>query len=279
MDKETRDFVIIIAVAVLALIGADVAVSQASGVDPPFTVVESQSMQHSGESAIGTIDTGDMVLVRSPDKTRITTYVEGYADGYRSFGEYGDVIIYERPGNDPVIHRAILYLESNHDGTWAAPSLKNYTDSSGNPLWHCATEDTDRLYGTLILTHVGYGDQTIYVDMSGLSVDKSGYLTKGDNAATNKNFDQSSGVYGDIVERDDLRSVAWVEIPWLGALKLFATGNTEALDKWAPNSLGCLFTTLAVIVVACLGLGYLFDEVSVIRARNWAAANGIRPRR
>lgn len=81
MNKEIRNIVIAL-VAIVAVIGGGwVVISSSSGVSPPFTVVESYSMQHCQEddkhSELGIIDTGDMILVKNKNKTTITSYVEG----------------------------------------------------------------------------------------------------------------------------------------------------------------------------------------------------------
>ncbi len=127
MNKEIRNLIIAV-VAIIAVIGGGWAViSTSSGVSPPFTVVESYSMQHCQEndkhSEVGIIDTGDMILVKNKDKVKIQSYVEGTQTGYKSFGDYGNVIVYYRDGQNPVIHRAFLWLDYNGDGTWSAPAL------------------------------------------------------------------------------------------------------------------------------------------------------------
>ena len=44
---------------------------------PPLVVVESNSMIHSEQGEVGSIDAGDLVLVNSPQRTdQIVTYVE-----------------------------------------------------------------------------------------------------------------------------------------------------------------------------------------------------------
>ena len=77
MENDTKKFIIAI-FAVGIFIGSIIGgIYVYSGVSPPFTVINSGSMQHSDESSIGTIDTGDMVIVKNPDYQEITTYVEG----------------------------------------------------------------------------------------------------------------------------------------------------------------------------------------------------------
>lgn len=271
MKKDVRNFILIIAVLAAVIIGGNYAVREASGVSPPFTVVESQSMQHGTSSEIGIIDTGDMVLVKSPEKTQIVSYVEGYHSGYRSFGEYGSVIVYERNTGNPVIHRAVLWLESNGDGTWSAEPLKYYTDDgteTGTKLWNCTgSSDWNRLSGTLILYDIGYSGKTAGICLDNFDRDESGYLTMGDNAATNRDFDQTIGVYRDLVSEDKIRSVAWVEIPWLGVLKLMANGNTGALNSWAPNSIGNLAVAFITLVIVLAAAGYMTDCFGIRKAK------------
>lgn len=271
MKKDTRNFVIVLAVLVAILVGGNIAVRESSGVDPPFTVVESQSMQHGNGSEIGIIDTGDMVLVKSPSKTDIVSYVEGYHSGYRSFGEYGSVIVYERSIGNPVIHRAILWLESNGDGTWSAESLKYYTDDgseTGTRMWSCGLyNDYLNMSGTLTLYDVGYAGKIVSINLDTLDNGRSGYLTMGDNAVTNRGFDQVIGVYGDLVAVENIRSVAWVEIPWLGSLKLMINGNTSALDTWASNSIGYLAVAFVTVIMVLMAIGYTSDCLHIKKAK------------
>ncbi len=270
MRKDTRAIVVVVAFLALIIVGGNLAVRELSGVDPPFTVVESQSMQHGRGSEIGVIDTGDMILVKNPSSAEIVSYIEGYHTGYTSFGEYGSVIIYERPYKNPVIHRAILWLESNGDGTWSAPALEYYNDG-GTRLWECASNDYNNLSGTLVLNAVGYMSKEVSVNLDGLDNGISGYLTMGDNAETNTNFDQSVGIYSELVSEDIIKSVAWKEIPWIGTIKLMMKGNTSSLESWAPNSIGLLALSFTTFVLVLLALGYLSDSFGIKKAKKGRA--------
>lgn len=159
MKKEYRNILIALAVIVTVLGGSWAAIQISSGVSPPFTVVESHSMQHCQKddkhSETGIIDTGDMILVRDKDKGSITSYVEGSKNGYTSFGDYGNVIIYYRDHGNPVIHRAFLWLEYNDDGTWSAPALEGYERP-----WVCkdqgtVIDDIHHLRGEITFDRVG----------------------------------------------------------------------------------------------------------------------------
>ena len=104
-----------------------------TGSFPPMVVVESQSMMHNEDGAVGSIDPGDLILVMNKDRIDIVTFVEATQDGnehfgYESHGMPGDVIIYRKNGGQdtPVIHRALLEVVANGTG-WDVPgtSLRN----------------------------------------------------------------------------------------------------------------------------------------------------------
>ncbi|MBE6526371.1 MAG: S26 family signal peptidase [Thermoplasmata archaeon] len=270
MNSDARNTMIVIVIALIVIVGGFLAISYSSGVKPPFTVVESHSMQHCSlddkESRIGNIDTGDLILVRSPDKTDITTYVEGYQNGYEMFGDYGDVIVYKRPAGNPVIHRAFLWLNYNGDGTWTADALKDY-DSS---LWDNGGNAYNELSGTVTFYKVGNvveGGKTVTIDLNAmLSMGSTqGYLTIGDSV-NNMYFDQMSGIYPALVD-GNIKSVAWKEIPWLGAIKLIAKHNKTELDTWAPNTTPLLVCELLTVILIFIALNYLFSEIMYLRRK------------
>lgn len=87
------------------------------GVFPPLVVVVSNSMLHEDANVgqLGTISPGDIVLVKSAEN--IIAKVNATETGYKTYGDYGDVIVYKPNGRDvtPVIHRAIMWVE---EGQW-----------------------------------------------------------------------------------------------------------------------------------------------------------------
>ena len=218
-----------------------------TGLWPPLVVVESESMMHGGEniSHIGTIDTGDLVLVKRVDSVAdVETYVGSLSSGHETYGDYGDVIIYKVDGQDsrtPIIHRAIIYLERNADdlsfraeGLRDAPSSR-WTVANPSDTW-------DHLTSYLTILNVGWTDQPVGINVAHFVAlhSSSGFVTKGDN---NPSIDQSSG---------SLAQFSWVvgkargEIPWFGLLKLWSThtlGSTEP-----PNSVRNLWIAIAIIV-------------------------------
>jgi len=258
VDKDVKHAVIVVIAAVIIVAVAFVGVSTASGVSPFQTVIESGSMQHGIGSEIGIIDTGDVVILKSKDKVDIRTFVDGYKTGYKKFGNYGDVIIYGRDTGNPIIHRAILWLDYNGDGTWSAPSLKDYPSD----LWSCASgDDYNKLSGWLSLTNMGYTN-TIYaaLDLNTLVSVKpaSGYITMGDN---NPGFDQPASVSGvnGLISYEQIRSVAWIEVPWVGAFKMILNDNKDALERWVPNTIPNLTAASLLVLFLIIGISFLFD--------------------
>lgn len=258
MKKDQRDFLITLGVVALAFIVIFSGIFIYSGMSRPLTVIESGSMEHYDESKIGVIDTGDMIIMKN-DKSSIRTYVDSYESGYSTFGNYGDVIIYYRlnssqqvdTSRNPIIHRAILWLDYNGDGTWSAPSLKDYpvdlwSVTSGHESWNSMT-------GVLILK--GFSDfnggtysASIDLDILAANYPHSGYITKGDNSESNSRFDQNtgiSGVYG-LIGTSQIKAVAGIEIPWLGCIKLFFENNTKNIQS---NSIPCLILVFVNIIM------------------------------
>jgi signal peptidase len=205
-------------------------------------------MRHSSDSRIGIIDTGDMVLVRDPSKTSITTYVDGYGK-YSKFGDYGDVVVYSTDGT-PVIHRAIVCMEHKGGGKWSIPSLAGYGGS-----WDCTgIEGGDVYSGTLTLFDVGYKDTNVAINLntlaSGDAAGTTGYITMGDNNSPN---------YDGFVADGRIVAVAAHEIPWLGCIKLFLTGNNT--DKIPTNSIMWLIVSLVSVVALMIGAFILYDRL------------------
>ncbi len=105
-----RDFLFVISVVAIFASVSHIAL----GLYAPMVAVESGSM-------IPHIQVGDIVFVESVDRTEIITYENGKENGYSSFGEYGDVILYKPYGKEgvtPIIHRAMYYVEKG-EPMWA----------------------------------------------------------------------------------------------------------------------------------------------------------------
>jgi len=259
VEKETRNLVIM-AVAVLAVFGAAYAcIAVYAGTSSPFYTVESGSMMHSNNSKVGIIDTGDMVIVKNPDNAEIVTYVEGSKTGYARFGDYGDVILYSRAGQTAVIHRAILYVGHNSNGTWDISSLAGYGGEwyiNGTDGGTLSADDLKEVNGVLSFRNFGYRAlPEITVNLDGLTPKVSGYITMGDN---NRDPDQSNGISGAAVSPDRITGVAGKEVPWLGCIKLLFTGTNT--DNIPGNSLMLLAASFILIIASVLAVGLFFEK-------------------
>lgn len=232
MDKENKTLIITVVVIVVLIACCFGGIKMYSGLDSSLTVVTSGSMEHGDDSQIGPIDTGDMVVLRNKN-SGITTFVDGCKSGYQKFGEYGDVIVYNRVGQNPVIHRAVLWIDYV-GGHFSAPSLKNYDSNLYNVDGSWDNFTTLELKMPNWEKGSGTGEWVFYeIDLS--SMNGSGYLTKGDS---NPCFDQSGGIADELITVDGIRAVAGFELPWLGLIKLGIDGNTGSITQ--SNSWACL---------------------------------------
>ncbi|UCE36080.1 MAG: S26 family signal peptidase [Thermoplasmata archaeon] len=166
-------------------------------------LVESDSMQHSDSGGQdGIIDHGDTIFYdKIDDKNDVKTYFEGKRQGYKKYGEYGDVIIYYKNGHKgttPVIHRAIIWLEFNETAnSFDVPELQ-YNWYGKNSEWY-VEDDEERwfnLTGTIVLNNVGYDHEDVRIDLSRILYlfdfqkvkPHSGFITLGDH--NGGNYDQ-----------------------------------------------------------------------------------------
>ena len=245
MNPEDRNLVIGIAVVVLIIGGGYAALNAYSGMSTPFSVVMSESMQHDPDrSQIGCIDTGDVVVVKSVVEDEVQSYVKGTVTGHKAFGDYGSVIIYERGANqNPVIHRAIVWLDWDGEG-WSSPELQGYAGE-----WYCITngmitKDPYNLSGILYFEDITVSEKAVSVNLNSLSKN-SGFLTLGDNPEGNMNFDQATGIVSEPIPMEKIRSIPFMEIPWMGSIKVAMNGDNM---KNAPNSIPSLIMTMLAIV-------------------------------
>ncbi len=258
--------VLLALVVVVIVMGALFAYCQ---VWPPIVVVESGSMMHGVNSEIGIIDTGDMVLVKkAPLKKDIVTFVEGESRNYRTYGEFGDVIIYRPNGNSnltPIIHRAVLWLEVNTTHVQTFPDGRidfyNYTyDVPSLGLY-------DVLYD-IGLQNYGYKERDVIISLKGIMYNfwnsniepHSGYITMGDN--NNPTYDQRQGSYL-LVKEDWVVGKAFGELPWFGLIKLRLTG--EVMGDVPPNS----WQNLSIAILLFLGIPLFIDfGLPLLRKKN-----------
>jgi|GEM_PF-333622 signal peptidase I len=246
---------------------------------PPVYVVESMSMQHGSSDVLGVINTGDLVLAQKVSNSSIQPYVVAQRNGYSTYGEFGDVLLYYPDGavGTPVIHRAIVYLQ------WV-PSVRGYTayglaglpcgnapdavystpGTNGSQGANCVTDD---LTGTLDLFHVGWADVNVSIQLQPAYLGAhSGYVTMGDNnfnAAYGGEYDQSAEFQlSELVEPAWVIGVARGMIPWVGALKLWIEGSSTAGEVPA-QSWQFLGLTFAGIILLAFGLHYALKAEGV----------------
>jgi|YNPNPStandDraft_1061719.scaffolds.fasta_scaffold01853_9 signal peptidase len=178
----------------------------------PMVAIESGSMEHSNPpfGRLGTIDAGDMVLLKKVTKHEdIIPHGGPYGGaekekGWRTYGDYGDVVIYKPLGDDNVsqiIHRCITYVTvtmDEHGNTYyTIPDYNIYNETSVT-------------IPSLGLYHFPPAPQYHWKH--------SGYLTKGDN---NNVVDQATTICPQPVKLEWITGKARSEIPWFGIVNLF----------------------------------------------------------
>lgn len=239
---------------------------------PPMVVVESESMQHNDDlSYIGVIDTGDLTLVRTLDKAGSpVTWVEGRESGYRTYSEFGDVVIYHKNGQTqttPIIHRAIVRIVYDPGtGGFDVPSLdlQDVTDSFVIEDFH--SYHNGRLETITLTINV----ETILKNFDNAGLEPhGGIITKGDH---NREVDQYSlpawtdpgpappglSRLVEPVEEGWIVGMARGEIPWFGLIKLWAKGQT--VNHPAPLNSG---PDLVLSVVLLLVAPFLAESVVI----------------
>ncbi|MDD1767670.1 MAG: hypothetical protein LUQ27_03770, partial [Methanomassiliicoccales archaeon] len=250
-----------------------------SGLWPPIVVVESDSMQHSdSSSSIGTIDTGDIVIVQKVQGSQdVVTYLEGIASGHKTYGEYGDVVTYVKYGqlgSTPIIHRAICEIYYNETGHgFDIPSLADIPDSQWN-VQGGATKTCWNLNSVVEIYDIGYREVTVRLDLSYILGYFSssgvhphgGLITMGDHNIQNNGtallgyYDQIS-ICREPIKDEWLIGKARGELPWFGLLKLWVTGG---LPQDVPEN---SVTNLVVVIVLIVGLPIALDLTNVLLKR------------
>jgi signal peptidase I len=230
---------------------------------PPLYVVESSSMQHGTVDQVGLINTGDLVLAQKVSFGAITPYVVGMTEGYSTYGEYGDVVLYHPngvSGGTPIIHRAIVYLDANSDGSFNAPALAGLPCGSV-PDWVFSANSsivgdgcaTTSMTGTLTIRDIGWRSVYIHVPLSSVGR-SSGFVTMGDN-----NFAGSQGIPDEpaltaLVQPGWIVGVARGMLPWFGAVKLLLSSDAQDVP---PQSWEYLGLTVVGLIAVAVGLHYL----------------------
>ena len=153
---------------------------------PPAYVIESDSMQHGVTDQVGLINTGDLVLAQRINASQVTTYISGMSTGYRTYGEYGDVVLYYPNGDTnsaPIIHRALLYVNYNPlNRTYSMPQLLGAPcGSESGAVYRVASHPSGcgplGVSGELTLLGIGWMGATVNVSLTtGVVGAHSGFL-------------------------------------------------------------------------------------------------------
>ena len=228
-----------------------------SGNWPPMVVIESGSMEHDNNplyseprySHIGTIDTGDLVIVKQAEKKDIVTYLEGKKTDYKKYGDYGDVIVYYKNGIEtyngqpvtPVIHRAMAWVEvvDKDNGTYYIPEINT------------------TFYGKIQLAEIGLGGGASIQNLQ-----NSGYITKGDSTG-NPHPDQLThyditGSSVQPVDPDWIVGMAKGELPWFGLIKLRVTQPDNYYNA-PPECRTMLWLSMFVVLAGPVLAGKVWD--------------------
>ncbi len=249
ITKRSSGWLVLIAVVAI-LIGMQLYLQVA----PPVTVVSSGSMQHSGNWQYNVLNTGDMALIKKVSKVSdVVTYVQGRNSNYSTFGEYGNVIVYNSDSGILIIHRAILYL-SWKDGL---PVVGGYHNQS----WM----EVNSKY--ILIKDMGYAHRNLVIYISNYT-GKSGFITTGDYnlGSLDIKYNATLNAYG-AADQDNIFSFsdppvnvsqvvgkAVLDVPWVGLLKLTVSWELGYMKPSpVPNgSYEYLVLSLAAVFTAAL---------------------------
>lgn len=245
---------------------------------PPVYVVESSSMQHGSNDVLGVINAGDLVLSQKVSIAGIVTYVDALTTGDHTYGEYGDVLLYQPngQGGTPVIHRALVYLDYNPvNGTYNASSLAGFPCGSApaNQFYYTATTSRGScgpygMTGTLTLYGIGWQGASVPIALGPSTTGShSGYVTLGDNNFQNRDCSGNACVgeadQSPLFKLSQLVTPAWTLgvarglLPWFGGLRLLLTGNAAEVpaQSWELMAL-----TVVAVILAGFALHYAWKS-------------------
>lgn len=238
----------------LALLGMLYVASD--GAWPPILVVESGSMMHGTDETpygrFGTLDVGDVVFVRDvSDPREVRTWAANGADRY---GRPGDVIAFAQDGdraNTTILHRAMAWVDV-------------IAHENGSRTYRVHWVDGEILtYGNagIYLPALGIDETWGFSARDGYKPTYSGFLTKGDNPASNSAADQVVGI-SRLVQPSWIEGRVYGEVPWIGLLRLLfqwdqtnlaSPGWVRVGNGFAPVELWtCLFVVVATIILVPL---------------------------
>lgn len=220
----------------------------------PMVAIESGSMEHDNSpfGRYGTIDAGDMVLVKKVETHNdLITHGGNFGGASESedpnnffYGDWGDVVIYKPLGRNDVsqiIHRLMCWVDVNKKG-----EKTTYTIAE---------------YGVI-------NETSITIPELGLRNSKpnwihSGYLTKGDN---NRVIDQTSDICPQPVELEWISGKARFEIPWLGTINLFFEDITNGKNTVSNVHEDCLIS-LGIVIAILVSIPIILDVKDYLREK------------
>jgi signal peptidase len=218
----------------------------------PMVAIESGSMEHpnSPYGRLGTIDAGDMVLVQKVSKIGDViphgSHLRGAEaeNGWRSYGNYGDVIIYKPLGRTDVsqiIHRAMCWVD-----------VYNINGQTTYTILDYAIENET----SLTIPELG-----LYNRNPGWT--HSGFLTKGDN---NEVIDEITEICPEPVQLDWISGKARFEIPWLGTINLFFEDVLHGKNTVRNVHEDCMIC-LGIVIAILVSIPIILDVYEYLKKR------------
>lgn len=99
---------------------------------------------------------GDVVVLMHPSRVGVVTWEEGKKIDYRSFGDYGDVIVYYPNGNGkPIIHRAIAFVNEGDRIPTLTKGVFTYSENVAQISGYVTQGDANRVSDQLALLRIG----------------------------------------------------------------------------------------------------------------------------
>jgi signal peptidase I len=218
----------------------------------PMVAIESGSMEHPNSpfGRLGTIDAGDMVLVQKVSKKSDVIPHGGLIrgaeaeNGWRSYGDYGDVIIYKPLGRTDVsqiIHRAMCWVDVYNVNGQTKYTIKDYGIDNET---------------SLTIPELG-----LYNRDPGWS--HSGFLTKGDN---NEVIDEITDICPEPVQVDWITGKARSEIPWLGTINLFFEDVLHGKNTVRNVHEDCMIC-LGIVIAILVSIPIILDVYEYLKKR------------
>jgi signal peptidase len=190
-------------VSVAAVVAFGLLLYAISGIWPPMVAIESGSMEPN-------MQVGDLVFVTEPQRfspdyafedTGVVPYDVASEREYRSFGDYGTVIVFDPPTrrDSPIIHRARFWVADGEN--WYDRANPEYVDAE-----NCA-------------------------ELLNCPAPHAGFVTKGD---ANSRYDQANGL-AEPVRKEWVEGAARLRIPYLGYIRLELAGYTGPITFERPE--------------------------------------------